>query len=215
MSIYLARHGETDWNRQGKMQGRLGASLNELGRAQAMALARVAGELDVTTIISSPLGRALETARLVSAETGREIVVCDALMEIDFGDCSGLTEAETAARYPHLKAERLADKWHHRWPQGESYADAVRRLEHALAAGALPGKPGALLIAHQSVNRALAHLLSGHSPSEMLQMSQRSDVLLRFSPGQDKGLHHAMIAESDGPLVWQAGPFLGGRANLN
>jgi probable phosphoglycerate mutase len=215
MTVYLARHGETDWNRQGKMQGRLGASLNELGRAQAIALARVARELEVTGIISSPLPRALETARLVSAETKLEIVVCDALMEVDFGECSGLTEAEIAARHPQLKAERLANKWHHCWPKGESYADAAARLARSIAAGALPGKPGTLLIAHQSVNRALSHLLSGYAPGEMLQMSQRSDVLLRFSQERDDKLEHALIATTPGPLVWQAGPYLGGRANLN
>ncbi|MFO0648463.1 MAG: histidine phosphatase family protein [Polyangiales bacterium] len=213
MTILLARHGETDWNLQGRMQGRLGATLNARGRAQAAALARAARSLSVRAVVCSSLPRAVETATVVAREMGLACVPCDALQEIDFGACTGLTEAEIAQRYPTLHAERRADKWNHRWPGGESYADAASRLRRAVERGELPGEAGTLLIAHQSVNRALSHILSRRSPEEMLQMAQRSDVLLRF---EDGAMDHAVVPEEERPaLVWLPGPYLAGKANLN
>lgn len=214
MTIYLARHGETDWNLQGRMQGRLGAPLNDKGRSQAAALARAARALSVRSVVCSSLARALETALVVGGALGLSPTRCEALQEIDFGDCSGLTDAEIARRYPTLHAERREDKWRHRWPDGESYADAVSRLRGAIERAELPGEAGTLLIAHQSVNRALSHLLSGRAPSEMLQMAQRSDVLLRFS--RDGAMDHAVVPASEGEaLRWLPGPYLSGKGSIN
>lgn len=212
MTIFLARHGETDWNRQGRMQGRLGAPLNELGRAQARALSLVASRLGVLSIVTSPLPRALETASIVAGALGCPVTPCDALMEIDFGECSGLTEREIDERFPGLSERRKLDKWHHRWPKGESYADALLRLEGALAAGTLPGRPLTLLVAHQSVNRALACALGRVAAPAALAMAQRSDVLLRF---EDAAISHASFADPDAELRFLEGPYRGGPPNLN
>jgi probable phosphoglycerate mutase len=211
MSVFLARHGETDWNREGRMQGRLGATLNATGRAQAQALAGVARSLGVRSVIASPLPRALETAETVASALGCSVVRCDALMELDFGACSGLTEREIDERFPGLREQRLLDKWRHRWPGGESYADALERLERALREGVLPGAPLTLLVAHQSVNRALALALGGLAPAEALAMSQRSDVLLRFERGE---MAHASY-RGGGELAWLAGPYRGSAPKLN
>ncbi len=214
MTIFLARHGETDWNIQGRMQGRLGAALNARGRSQAAALARAARALSVRAVVCSSLPRAVETATVVAREMGLACAPCDALQEIDFGECTGLTEAEIAARHPTLHAERRADKWNHRWPGGESYADAASRLRRAIERGELPGEAGTLVIAHQSVNRALSHILSRRAPEEMLQMAQRSDVLLRFA--RDGAMDHAVVPEEEGAaLVWLPGPYLAGKGSLN
>lgn len=212
MTIFLARHGETDWNLQGRMQGRLGAALNEHGRSQSRALAGLARRLGVRQVIASPLPRATETARTVADALGCPLTLCEALMEVDFGDCTGLTEAEIDARFPDLARTRKLDKWQHRWPGGESYADALARLERAVADGTLPGPPLTLLVAHQSVNRALTRALSGLSTAEALAMTQRSDVLLRFEGG---ALSHLSFGATDDALAWSEGPYRGGRPKLN
>src|SRR6266581_7062816 len=108
--LYVARHGETEWNRDGRMQGRLGGPLTAKGRAQAEALAVAARALGVRRLIASPLPRALATAGVVAAALGVNPRTLDALVETDFGACSGLTEAEIAARFPELRAERERDK---------------------------------------------------------------------------------------------------------
>ena len=213
MTIYVARHGETAWNVEGRMQGRRGVSLNERGRAQAARLAWVAAELGLTRVVTSPLPRALETCGFVMERVNGEFVTADSLMEIDFGVCTGMTEPEIEEKFPGLAATRKLDKWNHAWPAGESYAAATSRLRAAIRTGALPLADETLVIAHQSVNRALVHVLSDLAPNDALGIAQRADVLLRVDP--ERKLSHAVIpAAVTDPLVWVDGPYLG-RTHLN
>ena len=93
-TIYVIRHGETDWNREGRWQGHAPTPLNATGRAQARALAdRLAGE-ELTAVYSSDLPRALETAEIVAASRGKEVVADAGLREIDVGSRQGRTSAE-------------------------------------------------------------------------------------------------------------------------
>ncbi|MFO7178453.1 MAG: histidine phosphatase family protein [Pseudomonadota bacterium] len=205
MTVYVARHGETEWNRAGRMQGRLGAPLAERGHAQARALARFAQRVGVQRVIASPLARALDTARYTVEALACPLARCDALMELDFGDCTGLTEADIAERYPTLRPERERDKWRHRWPGGESYADAFERIARAFDGGELPGEPGTLIVAHQALNRVLSRRLAGAPESAVLAMAQPSTVVLRFEHG---AVSHARIPEDDGePIVWEPGLY--------
>jgi probable phosphoglycerate mutase len=213
MTVYVARHGETAWNVEGRMQGRRGASLNEHGRAQAARLGLVASELGLTRIVTSPLPRARETCDFVMEHVKGEFVMADALMEIDFGACTGMTEAEIEQQFPGLTAARKLDKWNHTWPAGESYAQASGRLRAAIRTGALPLADETLVIAHQSVNRALVHVLSDLPPDQALGIAQRSDVLLRID-GERKLAHAVIPSQPAEPLVWLAGPYLG-RTRLN
>lgn len=209
MTVYVARHGETEWNRAGRMQGRLGAPLTERGHAQARALARFAARVGVRHVIASPLARALDTARYTVEALACPLSPCDALMELDFGDCTGFTEADIAERYPTLRREREADKWRHRWPGGESYADASARVARAFEQGALPGEPGTLIVAHQALNRVLSRYLAGAAESAVLAMAQPSTVVLRF---EGREVSHARIPEADAePIAWEPGLFGSGK----
>lgn len=100
--LLLARHGETDWNREGRWQGHANVTLNDRGREQARELAqRLAGE-SFDVIYASDLARAHETA-LIIAETRRMPVVTDAgLREIDVGSWSGLTPDQIGERFPGM-----------------------------------------------------------------------------------------------------------------
>lgn len=199
MTLYLARHGQTEWNRDGRMQGRLGGPLTETGRAQAVDLAAAARALGVRRLLTSPLPRAVETARVVAAALGVDPVMRDELVETDFGECSGLTEAQIADRFPGLRAERERDKWSHRWPGGESYADMAERVRPLVEGGELRGADGTMVVAHQSLNRVLARALGPASRADVLAMAQPSTALLRFSaPGE---IAHADTTE----LRWRPG----------
>ena len=92
-TIYLMRHGETDWNRQERMQGQLDCPLNENGRRQAAEAGRklMARGLRFDRVYSSPLCRALETARIVSGMTEKEILTDGDLMEMGFGPYEGIS----------------------------------------------------------------------------------------------------------------------------
>ena len=99
MNIYMIRHGETDWNREGRRQGRTDIPLNNTGRMQiqqtAWLLSRICEGVDC--VISSPLSRAMESAEILSAALGRDvrdILVEPLLIECSFGKTEGLTPEE-------------------------------------------------------------------------------------------------------------------------
>lgn len=92
MNIYLIRHGETEWNRIGKVQGREDIPLNDTGRSQAKECAKALQGSGIRTIITSPLSRAVETAKIIADDDDRiEIILDEDLIERDFGELSGMT----------------------------------------------------------------------------------------------------------------------------
>ncbi len=99
-TFLLVRHGETDWNREGRLQGTRDIPLNEAGRSQARRLAEAWDETG-DVLVSSPLSRARETAEILGARLGLSLRSTDErLVERGFGACEGLTIAERKERYP-------------------------------------------------------------------------------------------------------------------
>ena len=129
-TILLARHGETDWNREGRFQGHADPPLNETGRAQAAELAAELEGVELAAVYSSPLRRALETAEVVAAEHGLEPVAVDALREVDVGSWEGLTRQQVEARFPEQLARWL--DYDLGWEDGESYEEMGQRVVAAL-----------------------------------------------------------------------------------
>ena len=108
-TLWLIRHGETDWNVAGRLQGQLEVPLNEKGRRQAQQVAaRLGGEAKFAAIFTSDLGRARETAVAVSRVLGLPSTVREDLRERHFGLLSELTLEEIAARHPELSARLRA-----------------------------------------------------------------------------------------------------------
>ena len=172
--ILFARHGETAYNAENRLQGQRDIPLNARGRDQAAAVgrtlrARVGPEIEALeeadAFVASPLKRARETMELVRAGMGLEpesYRVDTRLMELSFGDSEGLTWPEIAARYPKGLARRRADKWNFIPPGGESYAMLAERVRLWLAT--LTG--AAFVVAHGGTARALLTLIAG-VPSEV------------------------------------------------
>ena len=99
-TVCLVRHGETDWNLAGRVQGREDVGINETGRRQAMKTANFLGREVWDGIFSSPLKRALATAEIIGGQLGMaDIAILDDLMERDFGQASGLTQAEIGEKF--------------------------------------------------------------------------------------------------------------------
>ena len=99
--LYLVRHGETDWNRQRRIQGLTDIPLNETGRSQARATGMLLSRRHWDGIFSSPLGRAVETASIIAAVVGLgEPTLVDALVERNYGQAEGLDWIEVERRYP-------------------------------------------------------------------------------------------------------------------
>ena len=138
-TIYYIRHGETDWNVAGRLQGRRDVPLNARGRAQAIHCGDILRDLFARDgrnptgldYVSSPLGRARETMELLRGPLGipaDHYEIEPRLSEIAFGDWEGFTIAQLHTRDPQRISAREQDKWHFVPPGGESYKTVSARM---------------------------------------------------------------------------------------
>lgn len=137
-TFVLVRHGETDWNREGRWQGHADPPLNETGRRQAHEVAERLAEMPLDAIYSSDLRRALETAEIVGARKGMTPRPMASLREVDVGSWSGLTRTEIAERSPGMDAHDGETHDEH----GTRVRDELRRLLAAHPGGRI------LLVTH-------------------------------------------------------------------
>jgi len=188
--IVFIRHGETDYNAEGRLQGQRDIPLNGRGRAQASAVGsslakRLRAELDrleaANAFCASPLDRTRATMELARAGMGFEpqrYALVDELKELTFGDWEGLTWSEVEARDPAGAHRREQDKWGFVPPDGESYAMLAQRV-----AGWLATRQGDLFLAsHGGVARALMHLLGGLDPQKAANAPIHQGRALVFEP---------------------------------
>jgi probable phosphoglycerate mutase len=160
-SVYLARHGQTAYNLEGRFQGQLPVPLDATGRAQAVDLAERAASHGFVALWSSPLLRARETADVVGAALGLDPREDPRLMETDAGDWTDRSFAEVQGEAPERFAAFANADPGFAFPGGESFAEQERRVGAALAdveRGPLP----ALVVCHGMVIRAALAARTGH-----------------------------------------------------
>lgn len=150
--VTLLRHGQTEYNAEGRMQGHLDTRLTEEGRAQAAAAAPLLAELPFDRVVTSDLTRAHDTATVVAAAVGLPLSADKRLRETHLGEWQGRTVAEIEHKDPGAIAAWRSDP---RWapPGGESRVDVVVRSlpvveELDLAYADDPGERSVLLVAH-------------------------------------------------------------------
>lgn len=149
--ILLTRHGETAWNAQGKLQGHTDIVLNEIGRAQARALAERARALSIGAVVTSDLLRARETGEIIATTLGLDAPLVEpALRERRFGVFEGLTRDECATQHPAAWQAWLAQTGS---PPGGDRADVVTRIGAALANLAATDGAPVLVVSHGGVMR--------------------------------------------------------------
>lgn len=154
--LIFVRHGETDWNVAGRLQGRTDTPLNARGRDQADAVGRALKDfpgISERVFVASPLMRASDTMRRMRVAMGLDpdaFTTDERLAEMAFGDWEGFTFREIAEREPAAIKAREADKWSHVPPGGESYVQVAERVGALLAELDRP----AVLVSHGGVARA-------------------------------------------------------------
>jgi broad specificity phosphatase PhoE len=148
--LLLVRHGETDWNAEGKLQGHTDRPLNEYGRRQAQALAEQLAGDSIDAVYASDLSRARETAEILGAKLGLPVVVDPDLREKNWGNWEGLTSDERL----HVEFEGETSEAHRdrtlsavqriveRHPDGRivvvTHGGSLRRIQAAVSGFALP-----------------------------------------------------------------------------
>ena len=189
--LYYVRHGETDFNTQGRLQGRLDTTLNEHGRRQAAECGALLRDLFTRdhrqpqsfNYISSPLSRARETMEILRAALGLEThdyEVDARLLEIAYGDWEGLTLPEIEARDAGVLARRERDKWDFAPPGGESY----RQLTARIGAWYRSLAHDVVVAAHGGGVRALMALLNILSEDQATHAQIEQGVVYVFAAGK-------------------------------
>jgi broad specificity phosphatase PhoE len=191
--VYLARHGQTAYNLEGRFQGQLPVPLDDTGRAQAAELAERAatgaggraGGTPFLALWCSPLLRARETADVVAATIGLQPREDERLMETDAGDWTDRTFAGVQAEAPDAFAAFVSGEPDFAFPGGESFAQQGIRVAAALAGieeGALP----ALVVCHGGVIRIALFQRAGRS----VAMGQRvpNGALIPLDPAEHAGV---------------------------
>ncbi|WP_127090179.1 histidine phosphatase family protein [Aquabacter cavernae] len=185
--LFLVRHGETDWNIAGRLQGTRDIALNALGRIQAAEVGRVLSQMVGGAVaplhyVSSPLSRAVETMRILRTTLDlpvADFVHDDDLRELSFGRWEGHTWPQLRRRHEGDVIARDRDPWHFAPPGGESYAELMAR------AGAAIDRLTAdsVVVTHGGVIRALLHAKAGMPQGEAALVPIRQGAIYVLSGG--------------------------------
>ena len=195
-SVYLVRHGETEWNVTLRCQGTADIPMNPTGHAQVASLGTALRSVAFAAAYTSPLSRARLTAGAVLASRALDAVVEPGLRELSYGDWQGLTPQE----WPGDVAERwAADPWTVAFPNGESLAAVQARAVAAIGriVAAHPGQC-VLVAAHGHLNRLLLLHAHGADPGTFWDVAQPNGWACRI----DYRAHDAnAIATSITPIT--------------
>ena len=211
--LYLVRHGQSEWNRIGRIQGRSESPLTELGRQQAAALGRMLGSIlpdSGIDIVASPLSRAFETATIIAGELGRaagDVRTDDRINDFDVGVLAGYPGWDAVASdYPELARLRLEDPIHFQPPGGESGADVLARARAFLAARQAAERD-ALVVCHGVINKFIRAAARGIAGGDIIALGEDQDVVYRLD-----GVAETELRAGRGPLAH--GDAARSRANL-
>jgi broad specificity phosphatase PhoE len=186
-TIYYIRHGETQWNADGRLQGVQDIPLNDLGRKQAAQAGTILADLferhghDKARLpyVSSPLGRArttMELARGVLRLPPKDYAIDDRLREIGYGKWEGSTLGEMRLADPELFAKRQLEKWTVAPPGGESYVAVQQRMSDWY--GGLKGDT--VTVAHGGTARALMVVLGFETPQSAADLTIEQGAVYVF-----------------------------------
>lgn len=155
MELYIIRHGETDWNKEKRLQGRSDIKLNEYGRELARITSEALKDVHFDCIYSSPLKRAYETATILKRDRNVEIVTDDRLLEISFGAMEGVPMKDRPKDFQKF----FTDPANYLAPEGgESYEELVARTGNFIEEIVVPNSckwDRMLIVAHGALNKAL------------------------------------------------------------
>jgi valyl-tRNA synthetase len=166
---FLVRHGETDYNKEGRSQGQTDTPLNDTGRAQAHETARKLKNENIDLIISSDLSRARETAEIIARETGAEIIFDEKFRERSFGEGEGMLAQE--------QNEKYGDRFHtydQTYPGGETFKEVEERVVEAFRShGENYFHKNVVIATHGGVIRALKKNIKNISVEDLFNETNK------------------------------------------
>lgn len=184
--LYVLRHGETEWNAEGRMQGALNSPLTETGRQQAARQAEILSKVDLEgfDILSSPQGRAFETAAIALARQVTHVQTDDRLREIGVGDWAGKLRSELAEGIDVVEGPDGALALYEIAPGGEGFAALEQRCAAFLATLTRPS----VLVTHGITSRMIRALATGSGRADLANMGGGQGIVYHLKNAVQKRL---------------------------
>ena len=182
MTIYLIRHGQTEFNAVGRYQGRLDSPLTELGRLQAARMGVLLATLVApgARLVSSPLGRAMATAAIIAEKASLPEAITDSrLLEISLGSWEGMTDEDIEFTFPGARDGTDRWNWHFTSPDGERYEDVAARAG-AWLSEAIGSNTPLVAVSHGVTGRIIRGLHAGLPREEALKLDVPQDAAFRL-----------------------------------
>lgn len=152
MILYLLRHGQTDWNVKGRVQGWTDTIINDVGIEQARLAAQRLKRYDIETIYSSDLKRAKKTADIVSGYLDLPVHYTKRLREINFGKAEGVKKTDLIAKFPHISPAfndtNNPERYEVKYPNGESIGEVQQRFMKFVNKLYADGRQNVLIVTH-------------------------------------------------------------------
>ena len=185
--VYLARHGQTEWNKKLTFRGRIDIPLNEGGHREAEAIAEVLKDKNIHAIYTSPLRRSIETAQPTARFFHLDIVPVEGLIDISYGEWEGLTFNEVKEKYKdhYAQWEKRPDLV--RFPHGETLDEVTERSFSAFK-DIVEENPGQsiLIIPHRVINKVVLCALLGLNNSHFWEIRQDTGCLNLIEYSNDR-----------------------------
>lgn len=205
-TIYIARHGETNWNVQARIQGQQDTILSEQGYRQRKSLFHLLKAEPIVRIYTSALRRTILTAQPLSRARSCPLLPTKELNELGFGIMEGISLTNLDDEDRDLWDWWLEDPVERAFPGGESHLQLRDRIDTFLQHYEPPGESEALLIVgHMRSNQMLLHRLLNLDLSSALLLRQPNDIVYRLTGGEQPLIHHAMLRFDGAKPVWEEG----------
>ena len=179
MKLIFIRHGQTDWNVQGKIQGSYDSELNATGIEQAMSLSEKLFNLNYkfSKIYSSPQKRALKTAEILSKSSNVDYISIKDLQEMNMGKWEGLSWKEVEKIYPNEYKEWYLNRRYTKTPDGESYQDMLERVLKAIHKIINENNEDVVIVSHSAVIMCLQCYVTNTPFNDMLKFKTKNATI--------------------------------------
>lgn len=183
---YVIRHGETEWNSKGILQGRKNSPLSQKGRGHAKKMADHLKKSGIKRIYVSPLGRAQETAAVIAKKIGASVTVVPEFAEMHFGAFEGKDKRQIEDLFADFFEQRKKSTSHKLlvpYPAGESYYDVYLRVLQPLLRIIAKAEPF-IIVGHESVNRMLKGIMLEQELEQMVGSRQKNNEIIKVNIAQ-------------------------------
>ncbi len=182
-NLYIIRHGQTEWNKSGVFQGSLDSSLTKEGIQNAQKIAHLLKNKQISVIFTSPLGRAKQTAKIISSKIKAKVIIIPDFREMNFGIFEGKKQKAVKNLFREFFAKRAKNKFYklyEPYPEGENYFNVFLRIVKSLT-GILPSYQNFVIIGHESVNRIIRGIIRELPLEEMIFLRQKNSELISIN----------------------------------